>query len=98
MRRAVRLLLVAVALGSVVFLFVLPARTWLSQSSSTAVAERRIKVLAAENQALQTKVAQLHDPAYIERVAHEEYGLVMPGERAYSILPPAVTTTSVPAG
>jgi cell division protein FtsB len=97
-RRAVRLLLVAVAIGSVVFFFVLPARTWLSQSSSTAVAEKRIKVLAAENQALQTKVAQLHDPAYIERVAREQYDLVMPGEKAYSILPPVVTTTSVPGG
>jgi cell division protein FtsB len=95
-RRAVKLGLVAVALGSVLSLFVLPARTWLSQSHSTSAAERQIKILSAENRALATKVAQLHDPAYIERTAQDQYGLVMPGEEAFGILPPPPTTTTVP--
>jgi cell division protein FtsB len=97
MRKRVKLLLALVTLGAVVFLFVLPARTWLQQSSSTGAAEHRIKVLSAENKALSTKVAQLHDPSYIEQVAREQYGLVKPGEKAFSILPPVGTTTTVPA-
>jgi cell division protein FtsB len=94
-RRTVKLGLLAVALGSVLSLFVLPARTWLSQSHSTSAAERQIKILSAENHALATKVAQLHDPAYIERTAQDQYGLVMPGEEAFGILPPPPTTTTV---
>jgi len=95
-RKAVRLLIVAVTVGGILFLFVLPARTWLSQGRAMSAAERRIHILSAENQALSTKVAQLHDPAYLEQIARQQYGLVMPGERAYGILPPAVTTTTLP--
>ena len=95
MRRAVRLILVAVTLGAVVFLFVIPGRTWMSQRSSTAAAERRIRILSTENRALTTKVGQLHDPAYLEQLARQQYGLVMPGEAAYGILPAVVTTTTL---
>ncbi|MGH9057803.1 MAG: FtsB family cell division protein [Acidimicrobiales bacterium] len=97
MRRAVRLLLVGVAVAGIVFLFVLPARTWLEQGSSMSAAQRRVAALSKENAALQQRVAQLHSTAYIEQVARQQYGLVMPGEKAYSILPPAASTTVAPA-
>jgi len=93
MRRAVRALLVAVSVGGVLFLFVLPGRTWIEQSRSTSQAEHRLQILSAENAALSTRIGQLHDPTYIKQVAREQYGLVMPGERAYGILPPSTTTT-----
>ena len=32
--------------------------------------------------------AQLQNTAYVEQIARQEYGLVMPGEQAYAILPP----------
>jgi cell division protein FtsB len=95
-RRAVKVLLLAVAVGSVVFLFVLPGRTWIDQSRSTSAAQRRLRILTAENAALARRVAELHDPAYIEQVARAQYGLVMPGEKAYGILPPSTTTTVPP--
>jgi cell division protein FtsB len=98
MRRAVRLLLLAVTLAGIVFLFVLPARIWLAQDRAASVAERQHSVLSKENAALTKQVAQLQSNAYIEQVAREEYGLVMPGEHAYDILPPATPpTTAVPA-
>ena len=38
--------------------------------------------------------AQLQSSAYVEQLAREEFGLVMPGEQAYGILLPAATTTT----
>jgi cell division protein FtsB len=95
MRRAVRVLLVVVAAGGIVFLFVLPGRVWLAQGRANAVAERQDAALTKENAALAKRVAQLQSAAYIEQLAREQFGLVMPGEQAYGILlPPASTTTT----
>jgi cell division protein FtsB len=93
-RRAVRLVLGAVALGGLVFLFVLPARTWLAQSRAMSQAERRAALLVQENKALAARAAQLQDPSYVERIARSQYGLVMPGQQAYSVVLPAATTTT----
>ena len=97
MRRAVRTLLVVVGLGGLLFLFILPGRTWLQQRSAMSGAERRLHLLDTENQALARRASQLQSPAYIEQIARDQYGLVLPGEKAYGILPPtATTTTTVP--
>ncbi|MBV9661372.1 MAG: septum formation initiator family protein [Acidimicrobiales bacterium] len=94
MRRAVRILIVAVALGGLVFLFVLPGRTWLEQGHAMSAAQHRLQVLDKENAALTQRAQQLQSPAYIEQIAREQYGLVMPGEQAYGILLPTATTTT----
>jgi cell division protein FtsB len=96
MRRAVRLLLLAVASGAIVFLFVLPGRIWLAQQRDSSVAQRQLRVLSRENAALQKRASQLQNTAYIAQIARQQYGLVMPGEQAYVILPPPPTTTTVP--
>ena len=99
MRRAVRILLVLVALGGLLFLFILPGRTWLQQRSAMSNTEHRLQVLNAENAALAKKAAQLQNAAYVEQIARSEYGLVRPGEQAYGIIPPIAgptTTTSLP--
>ena len=101
MRRAVRLLLLAVTVGGIVFLFVLPGRIWLAQGRAASVAHRQDSALAQENAALTKRLAQLRNPAYVEQIARREYGLVLPGEQAYAVLPPAPpatpTTTTLPA-
>jgi cell division protein FtsB len=96
MRRWVRLALLAVVVGGAVFLFVLPGRTWLAQGRASDVAHRQDRALTQENEALARRIAQLHDPAYIEQLARQEFGLVMPGERAYALLPPTTSTTAPP--
>jgi cell division protein FtsB len=96
MRRAVRILLAAVALGGILFVFLLPGRTWLAQGRARAKAERQDAVLSQENAALAQRIAQLQSTAYIEQLARQQYGLVMPGERAFSILPPPIPTTTAP--
>lgn len=94
MRRAVRVALVVVGLGALVFLFVLPGRTWLQQNRAMSQAQRRLGVLNAENAALTRRAAQLQNPAYVEQIARQQYGLVMPGEQAYGILLPTASTTT----
>ena len=99
MRRAVRVLLVVVTVGGILFLFVLPGRTWLQQDRAMAAAQHRSSVLSTENQALAKRVSQLQSTSYVEQIARQQYGLVMPGEQAYGILLPAAvpTTTVAPA-
>jgi cell division protein FtsB len=96
MRRAVRLLLVAVAAGGIVFLFVLPGRIWLAQQRDSSVAQRQLRVLSRENAALQKRAGQLQNTGYIAQIARQQYGLVMPGEQAYVIVPLPPTTTTLP--
>lgn len=101
MRRAVRILLVLVGLGALVFLFVLPGRTWIQQRRAMSGAEHRLATLNAENAALARQAAQLQDPAYVAQIARQQYGLVKPGDQAYGILLPpesTSTTTASPAG
>ena len=97
MRRAVRILVVVVALGGLLFLFILPGRTWLQQRSAMSAAEHRLQVLNAENRALTKKAQQLQNAAYVEQIARAQYGLIRPGEQAYGILPPVATTTTTTA-
>ena len=94
MRSAVRTLLIVVALGGLLFLFILPGRTWLQQRSAMGSAERRLHALNAENAALARRAAQLQDPAYVQQIARQQYGLVLPNEQSYGILLPTVTTTT----
>ena len=87
MRRAVWPLVVSVALVAVMFLFVFPTRTYLSQRSTLARAEARVTTLAAQNKQLSDRAALLNTDAEIERLARQDYGLVRPGQEAYAILP-----------
>ncbi len=98
MRRAVRILLVVVGVAALVFLFVLPGRTYIQQRRTMARAEHRLAVLNAENAALTRRASQLQNPSYVEQIARQQYGLVKPGEQAYGILLPtaSTTTTTVP--
>jgi cell division protein FtsB len=66
---------------------VFPTRTYLHQRDDIAAEEAKVRVLSVENEKLNSRVAQLHTDAEIERLAREQYNLVKPGEEAYAILP-----------
>jgi cell division protein FtsB len=87
-RRILGLVLAAVVLSGLLFLFVLPGRTYLSQRANLSAATSRLKVLGAESAKLEARIKQLQTDAEIERLARQRYGLVKPGEQAYAILPP----------
>ncbi len=94
MRRAIRALLGAVILGGILFLFAIPARTWLSQRSQMSVAAHRLSQLTTENKALAKQVTQLQTPSYVEQLGRSQYGLVMPGQVAYAVVPSAASSAS----
>ncbi|MGD0984353.1 MAG: septum formation initiator family protein [Acidimicrobiales bacterium] len=57
----------------------------------------QLLALQAENKALSSQVRALHDPATLGRIAHEEYGLVTPGQRSVVVLPgPAGSLSATP--
>ncbi len=101
MKRAWPLVAAVVVVG-VVFLAVFPTRTYLDQRRELTAAERRARVLAAQNQELEAKVQRLNTDAEIERLARKDYNLVRPGEEPFAILPsasppPAPVGTPAPA-
>ena len=86
--RALVVLLVAVAAVAIVFLFVLPGRTYLAQRRTLSASAQRTQALAKANAALDQRVALLQTDAEVERIARERYQLIKPGETPYAILPP----------
>ncbi len=94
--RALWPLLAAVTVVGVLFIGVFPTRTWLAQQRATTAAEERIEVLSAQNDELAERIDALQTDAEIERIAREQYGLVLPGEQAYAILPPPPPPLEVP--
>jgi cell division protein FtsB len=93
--RILGLVVGSIALAAVLFLFVLPTRTYLAQRQSLAAAETRLKVFNDQNASLTAQAKQLQTNADIERIAREQYGLVMPGEKAFVIVPPAHAAPAV---
>src|SRR5918997_672100 len=77
---------VLATLGLVVVLFtaVFPTRTFLAQRSATASASERLSVLREQSAVLEARAEHLQSDAEIERLAREQYNLVMPGEEAYA--------------
>jgi cell division protein FtsB len=94
MRRAVRLLIVGVVGMALVLLFVLPGRTMLAQHHSLSVAERQLTALNVENAKLRQEAKALQSTADIEQIAREDYGLVMPGQQAYAVIPATANSAS----
>ena len=82
----------------VVFLIVavFPTRTYLAQRASTAEAETRLATVEEQNRRLEERIEALGTDEEVERLAREDYGLVMPGEEAYHILPPAEDPVDLP--
>ena len=87
MRAALKLGLCLLVLAGALYLFVYPARTYLDQRREIASTEHTISVLNTENSKLSAQVVRFHQASYIEEVARAEYGFVMPGQQAYSVLP-----------
>jgi cell division protein FtsB len=76
------------------YVFVFPARTYLAQQRSIASEQHEVAVLQAEDAKLAAESASLSNDATIERIAREEYGLVKPGQQAFTVLPPPASQAS----
>ena len=77
----------AVATIAVLAVSVFPTRTWLDQRVALAETSDQLDALDAERDALKARLRQLDSDAEIELIARSQYGLVLPGEEAYAVLP-----------
>ena len=82
--RAVALLLIALA---VVFLAIAPLRGYLDERGQLKNLQAQATALEQQNQALQTRIDQLSDATFLERIARECLGMVKPGETAFVVVP-----------
>ncbi|HWS44700.1 MAG TPA: septum formation initiator family protein [Acidimicrobiia bacterium] len=92
-----RLALIALAVVAILFVFVFPTRTYLAQRRQVTNAQRDVEVLRQQNDELQREAEQLQSPAAVERMAREQFHMVLPGEQVFEVMPAAgSTTTSIP--
>ena len=83
-----RLALVAATLvAAVVLATQLPLGELLHQRTQLSAAASELSVVEAHNRQLSGDVALLRERSTIATIAHQEYGLVLPGQRAYVVLP-----------
>jgi cell division protein FtsB len=88
-RRRTRLtpgaVLLAVIIAVLLCVMSVPLRTYLSQRSQLDRLQLQSQVLQRLNSQLHQRVVQLHDPAYLQRLARECLGMVKPGEIRFSV-------------
>lgn len=82
------------AVGFVLIYAIFPVRTYLDQRSATQRTHEELDVLTEANERLADRAEQLRDDEVVEEIARRDYGLVLPGEEPYAVLPPPVGTTS----
>ncbi len=77
----------AVATMAALAVYVFPTRTWLDQRAALDRADAQLSELQAERASLEARIAELDTDAEIEQIARSQFGLVLPGEEAYAVLP-----------
>jgi cell division protein FtsB len=90
-----RTAIIALIIVAVLFLFVFPTRSFLSQRADVNDAREDVEVMREQNARLEDEANRLKTQEEIERLAREQFHYVYPGERAYSVIP-APTSTTVP--
>ncbi|HEX4492919.1 MAG TPA: septum formation initiator family protein [Acidimicrobiia bacterium] len=78
------------------FVFVFPTRSYLSQRTQVNRARHDLTILRSQNKALASEAAKLHTKSEIERIARERYNMASPGEKLFTVVPVAPTTTLPP--
>ncbi len=87
----------AVATIAVAAAYLFPTRTWIDQRAAIAETQASLDALDAERDALQARVTELDTDSEIELIARTQYGLVLPGEEAYAVLPAPERPVDLPS-
>jgi cell division protein FtsB len=66
---------------------IFPIRQLLGYRSLNAHLTREVQVVERRIAQLDRRIAQLHEPAYLERLARECLGMVKPGEVPFVVVP-----------
>ena len=67
---------------------IFPFRQIIADRRSVSLAQEKLLALREENSRLEEEVAALSSDVEVERLAREQFGLVMPGEIAYVVVAP----------
>ncbi len=94
MRRRAPLALFALGVAAILFVFVFPTRSYLAQRHHVAAAQHDLDVLRKRNQELAAEAQELQSPAETERIARQQYNMVLPGEQVYRVMPAATNSSS----
>ncbi len=95
-RVLVRVLIGAMAVVALLFVFVFPARTLLAQRQQTEKQKKTLELLHDQSRKLAEESKRLQNKAEVERMAREQYGFVYPGEKPYVVVPPSTTSSPAP--
>jgi cell division protein FtsB len=74
-------------IGSLALTGLGPVRQAYYQRQSIQEEEARLKALEERNAQLERRLLRLQDPAYMEKLAREQLGVVRPGETSYVVVP-----------
>jgi len=86
------MLLVVVVAG------IFPFRQLLAQERAVNLSQAKLDALVVENRKLDQQIAALQTDQEVERLAREDFGLVMPGEVGYVAVVPEGIVDPVPVG
>jgi cell division protein FtsB len=90
--------LAGLAVIALLFVFVYPTETYLSQRGQIGAAQAHLAQLQRATAEIQRQSKALQSDTAVERIAREQYGLVHPGETPYVLVPAAASTpTTTPA-
>jgi cell division protein FtsB len=87
MRATPRASILLFAVFLAVVFAVAPMRAYLHQRAELSDLQRQADLLEEQNTALERRIADLNDPATLERLARECLGMVEPGEIAFVPIP-----------
>ena len=90
-RRGCVALFASVIVAAVVLVAWFPAGALVDQRRTLASASATLTQLKAEDRALRIESKNLSTSSEIARIARQQYQLVVPGEQAFQVLPPAGT-------
>ncbi|MEX2553251.1 MAG: septum formation initiator family protein [Actinomycetota bacterium] len=95
--RRLRLGLLALVVGALAVTGIAPAQQMYDQRKLIEQEEAKLTALTEKNAALENRLSRSQDPAYMEKLAREQLGLVRPGETSYVVIPgPALPAPPAP--
>jgi len=85
--RPLAVVLYAAFVGLLLASYVSPLQQILERRAEIPTLEQKLHETQVDNTARERLIKGLNTPAGIERAARERYGMILPGERVYIIVP-----------
>jgi cell division protein FtsB len=82
-----RALALLVVVGALLVAAMYPLRAYLNERSQITRLEQQVSDLERASAEYDRRIALLHDPQYLERLARECLGMIKPGEIGFVVVP-----------